>query len=90
MGLELNEENKAWISDYIKKNKRKPRVLHISNIANNAYINAKIFNACGLENHVINACYFAMGCPEWEDAYFTDKIDNLWKPDWCEYNLNGD
>ena len=89
MAIELDKENKEWVQNFYIKYKRKPRILHISNIANNAYINAKILNECGIENHVINNCYFAMGCPEWEDANIGNVIEDLWQPNWNKYNLNG-
>lgn len=90
MAIQLQQENEAWIKAFIKKHKRKPRILHISNVANNAYNNAKLLTDCGLENHVLayNDCY-AMGCPEWEDAYFTDEVKDMWHPDWFNYNLHG-
>lgn len=48
--------------------KRKFRILHIGNIANNAYVNAKLLTQAGHVNHV--ACYdfyhFA-ACSEWQN-----------------------
>lgn len=45
------------------------RILHVGNIANNAYINASLLNEAGHDNHV--ACYdfyqFA-ACSEWQDS----------------------
>lgn len=47
------------------------RILHLGNIANNAYLNARLLNERGHINHV--ACYdfyhFA-GCSEWQDLAF--------------------
>lgn len=88
MSIQLEKENQQWVRQFIKKYKRKPRVLHISNIANNAYNNAKLLIQCGLENHVFapNA-FFAMGCPEWEDADFTHEITDMWNPDWSSLDL---
>jgi len=88
--MNLWVENKDWLNSFIQKHKRAPRILHISNIANNAYNNAKLLNQCGLENHVI-ACHdsYAMGCPEWEDADFDEDIEDLWHPPWENFDLRG-
>jgi hypothetical protein len=88
--MKLWFENKEWLDSFIQKYNRVPRILHISNIANNAYNNAKLLNQCGLENHVI-ACHdsYAMGCPEWEDADFDEDIEDLWHPPWEAFDLKG-
>lgn len=87
--MKLEIKNKIWLMNFVKQHKRKLRILHMSNIANNAYNNAKILTECGIENHVIsNDAFYAMGCPEWEDAYFIDEIQDIWRPDWSSYNLN--
>ena len=56
--------------DYFKsfeiKNKRPFRVLHIGNIANNAYVNAKIMRRRNIEADVMSPdAYFVHTCPEW-------------------------
>ncbi len=79
-----------WLDSFKALHKRSPRVLHIGNIANNAYNNAKILTEFGLENDVICYDYYhIMGTPEWEDADFVaDQIDQF-APDWSTINLNG-
>ena len=61
----------------------KKRILHIGNIANNAYLNAKILNQSGNTiNDVLVMDYFhIMGCPEWEDSKLNEDIDEF-NPDW--------
>ena len=45
-----------------------PRVLHIGNIANNAYLNARILNEAGIPSDVLVYDYYhVMACPEWEE-----------------------
>ena len=84
-----NEKEHIWINEFIGKYKRKPRILYIGNIANNAYINAKILNRSGVECDVMCYDYYhIMGCPEWEDSDFKGKVDDF-KPDWSSVNLNG-
>jgi len=64
----LKLSNASWISDFVKKHGRKPKILHVGNIANNAYLNAKFLNDVGLECHVLCPGYdHVMGTPEWED-----------------------
>jgi glycosyltransferase involved in cell wall biosynthesis len=65
------------------------RVLHVGNVANNAYLNAKLLNAAGLECDVLAyAHYHIMGCPEWEEGDFTGAIDES-RPDWSAVDLKG-
>ncbi|MDX4013133.1 hypothetical protein Q6A86_09055, partial [Aliarcobacter skirrowii] len=66
------------------------KVLHIGNIANNAYLNAKILNQYGIKSDVLSRDYYhIMGCPEWEDADFEGDYgdDNL--PSWNKVDLKG-
>lgn len=65
------------------------RVLHIGNIANNAYNNAKFLRRKGVEADVL--CYdytHIMGQPEWEDAEFEGDADEF-DPRWEQVDLNG-
>src|SRR2546425_909995 len=58
------------------------RILHIGNIANNAYNNAKFLRRKGIEADVL--CYdytHVMGQPEWEDAEFEGQPDEF-HPQW--------
>lgn len=79
----LSAENRVWLSDFIERYGRKPRVLLIGNIANNAYNNAKILNQAGLDCDVICYDYYhVMGCPEWEDADLPWTPTDDFRPDW--------
>ena len=65
------------------------RVLHVGNIANNGYNNAKFLRRKGVEADVL--CYdytHVMGQPEWEDAEFDAEIDEF-EPNWEEVDLGG-
>jgi glycosyltransferase involved in cell wall biosynthesis len=59
------------------------RVLHVGNIANNAYNNAKILRAAGVESDVLcYGNYHIMASPEWEEADVdVERIDHQ-RPDW--------
>ena len=66
------------------------KVLHLSNIANNAYLNAKILNEKGIESDVLSQNYYhIMGCPEWEDADFIGNYGEDNNPNWSSMDLNG-
>lgn len=81
--MQLSPENQCWLEAFRKKHNRAPRILHIGNIANNAYNNAKLLNEAGLDCDVICYDYYhIMGCPEWEDAEFSGDYGDQFKPDW--------
>jgi glycosyltransferase involved in cell wall biosynthesis len=69
-----------WLNQYARGSNVK--VLHVGNIANNAYSNAKFLRRKGVEADVL--CYdyrHIMGQPEWEDAVFEGDPDEF-EPDW--------
>ena len=83
--------------DEIGKGLGRPlRVLHVGNIANNAYVNAKIMRRYGIEADVLVLDYYhIMGCPEWEEGvietlegtqldpdWHLTKVGNFSRPDW--------
>ncbi|MEO7728983.1 MAG: glycosyltransferase [Burkholderiales bacterium] len=86
----LPPEIGSWLETFKKKHGRSPRVLHIGNIANNAYNNAKMLNNAGVDCDVICYDYYhIMGCPEWEDADYRGEISDQLFPDWKTVDLNG-
>jgi glycosyltransferase involved in cell wall biosynthesis len=79
-----------WLRSFEERHGRPLRVLHVGNIANNAYINAKIQRRLGIEADVVCYDYYhAMGCPEWEDADFAGTIGDPDYPDWWAVDLGG-
>jgi hypothetical protein len=77
-----------WAARFLACHGRTPRVLHIGNIANNAYLNARILNDVSLDCDVLcNDYYHIMGYPEWEDADFTDGPVSQNRPNWCGVDL---
>lgn len=63
------------------------RILHVGNIANNAYNNAKFLRRKGVEADVL--CYdyrHIMAQPEWEDAAFEGQPDEF-HPQWAQIDL---
>lgn len=66
------------------------KVLHIGNIANNAYLNAKILNDNGIKSDVLCYDYYhIMGCPEWEDSDFIGDYGDDNAPNWSKLDLQG-
>lgn len=79
-----------WIEQFKKKYNRAPRILHMGNIANNAYQISKILNNAGAESDVLCYDYYhCMGCPEWDDADYTGDIGDPFFPRWDKVNLHG-
>ncbi len=79
----------AFIEQFQKAAGRPLRVLHIGNIANNAYNNALIQRRYGIAADTICYDYYhVMGCPEWEAATFSRVTDNFF-PDWWATELGG-
>jgi len=82
-GIKLNEEGQAWLRAFECAHGRRPRILHIGNIANNAYCNAKLLNEAGIDCDVICYDYYhIMGCPEWEDADIEAVPADHFRPFW--------
>jgi hypothetical protein len=83
MTEEQSSNNFLVIEKFKHKYGRNPRILHIGNIANNAYNNAKLLNKVGFDCDVICYDYYhIMGCPEWEDADFKGEIKDQFFPNW--------
>lgn len=86
--VKLSRESEEWLASFKKQHGFLPRILHIGNIANNAYINAKILNCTGIDSDVLCYDYYhIMGCPEWEDADFEGNIKNHFSPRWHSVDL---
>ncbi len=84
------ESNSTWLASFRETHGRPPRVLHIGNIANNAYINSKILRDAGVISDVICYDYYhIMGCPEWEDADFEGEVRDQFYPQWWGLDLKG-
>lgn len=88
--MKLSKENQDWLKEFRLKHNRSPKVLHIGNIANNAYLNAKLLNQAGFDCDVICYDYYhIMGCPEWEDAEFSNSYGDMFRPNWYNAGIKG-
>jgi hypothetical protein len=84
----MDFENLSWVKQFHVEHGRPIRTLHIGNIANNAYNNAKLLREIGLISDVICYDYYhIMGTPEWEDADFNVKNLDHFFPRWSDLNL---
>lgn len=83
-------ENQRWLDGFRERHGRSPRILHVGNIANNAYNNARLLNEVGLDCDVICYDYYhIMGCPEWEEVDLDMSAIDPNQPDWCSVDLGG-
>lgn len=77
-----------WLQEFRRLNGRNLRVLHIGNIANNAYNNAKIQRQRGIDADALSFDYYhIMACPEWEDGAPKKPIKDDMFPDWWRAGL---
>ena len=80
----------AWIEDFKRQHGRAPRILHLDNVANNAYQTAKMLNNAGADCDVLCCFTFhAMACPEWDEAEYDGDLGDLNYPLWHRVNLHG-
>jgi glycosyltransferase involved in cell wall biosynthesis len=88
--LDLPPDPRNWLHDFERRHGRPLRVLHVGNIANNAYLNAKFLNKAGVHCDVMCFDYYhIMGCPEWEDVDFDEVPSDQFQPDWTTVGLGG-
>ena len=72
------------------ENPRPLKVLHIGNIANNAFVASSILNSNAIESHVLAADYYhTHGCPEWESAEIKGDWGDDFFPAWHKVDLGG-
>ena len=86
--MPLLSADRQWLDDFRARHGRAPRILHVGNIANNAYNNARLLNEAGLDCDVMCYDYYhVMACPEWEDADFSGDYGDQYKPNWAAAGL---
>lgn len=79
-----------WYALWQRQMNRPLRVLHLGNIANNAFNNARIQRLYDIEAYVIAAeNYHIMSTPEWEEARFKGDYGDAFFPDWKKVDLAG-
>ena len=79
-----------WYLGWQREVGRPLRVLHLGNIANNAFNNARIQRLYGIDAFVIAyENYHIMSSPEWEEAAFRGDYRDQFFPDWTKVDLAG-
>jgi len=72
-----------WAGEWRRRLGRPLRVLHVGNVANNAYLNARMLNDAGLDCDVLcPGNYHIMASPEWEELDDLRVIVDPDRPDW--------
>lgn len=80
----------AWAKAFEARHGRPLRVLHVGNIANNAFLNAKFLRAAGVDAHVLcHDYYHMMATPEWEEAVVDGDWGDDFRPNWGAVDLHG-
>ena len=70
-----------WLHAFEASHGRRLRVLHIGNIANNAYLVAKFLRRSGVEADVLSYDYYhAMATPEWEELSINHDYGDDYRP----------
>lgn len=83
-------ENLKWLEQFERAHARPLRVLHIGNVANNAYLNAKLLRRIGIEADVFCPRYYnVMACPEWEELELIHGYGHNYAPRFRPRDLAG-
>lgn len=88
---EAREETAQGPSDTLgaaSEGSRPLRVLHVGNVANNAYSVSRLLRRAGVESMALVVDYYhIMGCPEWEAGEMDQVPSDHFFPDWRDVNL---
>jgi glycosyltransferase involved in cell wall biosynthesis len=72
-----------WGERFARARGRRPRVLHVGNVANNAYLNARLLNEGAVDCDVLgDGDYYMMASPEWEELDGEARGIDHERPDW--------
>jgi glycosyltransferase involved in cell wall biosynthesis len=64
----VNGSSDEWVAAFARTRGRPPRVLYLGNVANNAYLTARILEGSGIDIDVLcSGNYSFMASPEWEE-----------------------
>lgn len=79
----------SWLREFEAREGRPLRVLHIGNIANNAYLNAKFLRSVGVDAHVVSYSYdHVMATPEWEEVEILHDHGDDFSPKFSKHDLS--
>lgn len=79
-----------WLRSFEEAKGRPLRVLHVGNVANNAYQNARISRTVGIEAHVLSyGGQHVMATPEWEEVELLESHGDDFLPRFSRADLRG-
>jgi len=84
------DDDRRWLTAFAARHGRSLRVLHVGNIANKAYLNAKFLRQAGVEADVLCYDYYhVMGTPEWEEVDLLHPYGDDYNPRFAPADLAG-
>lgn len=79
-----------WPARFAAEHGRAPRILHVGNVVNNAYINSRIQRQRGVEAYVLDPdLYHIMASPEWLEVEIDGDYGHDFYPDWSKTSAAG-
>lgn len=80
----------GWPDRFLQEHGRRPRILHICNIANYAWVNASIMRRHGVDCVVLDPdFYHVASTPEWLEARIEGEHGDDFYPDWSKARVSG-
>lgn len=80
----------SWPQRFRARHGRPPRVLHVGNVANYAFVNASLMRRHGVEADVIDPdSYHIMAHPAWSEALISGDWGDDFNPSWARVDLGG-
>lgn len=78
----------TWPARFSAAHGRQPRVLHLGNVANYAYVTAKLMRQAGVSCDVADPdFYHIMASPEWYEADWEGGYGDEFLPRWSQLDL---
>lgn len=80
----------SWPQRFLDRHGRRPRVLHIGNIANYAWTNAVLMREAGVECVVLDPDFYHLAsAPEWVEADVAGDLGDPFYPQWHKATVRG-
>ena len=80
----------SWPQRFLERHGRRPRVLHIGNIANYAWTNAVLMRDAGVECVVLDPDFYHLAsAPEWVEADVSGDLGDPFYPQWHKATVRG-
>jgi glycosyltransferase involved in cell wall biosynthesis len=87
---QAGEDSLEFPARFARQFGRAPRILHLGNVANYAYTNAKIMRSVGIDCDVLDPdFYHIMATPEWLETPVDGDHGDDFLPQWGQVDLHG-